>query len=130
MHTPAVSWSPVAAAIADASFNNAVALYGDYGTATSADVYSGGARQARPTGSPSSTWIRRRVAAGWSTSRVVVATDGAMGASASGSYALPVNPTHLYPGSWTAVSPINGTIESIAYYRGVRPDAFVQAVSR
>ena len=59
-----------------------------------------------------------------------VATDGAMGGSASGSYALPVNPTHLYPGSWTAVSPINGTIESIAYYRGVRPDAFVQAVSR
>ena len=130
MHTPAVSWSPVAAAIADVSFNNAVALYGDYGTATSADVYSGGARQARPTGSPSSTWIRRRVAAGWSTSRVAVATDGAMGGSASGSYALPVNPTHLYPGSWTAVSPINGTIESIAYYRGVRPDAFMQAVSR
>ena len=87
-------------------------------------------RQARPTGSPSSTWIRRRVAAGWSTSRVAVATDGAMGGSASGSYALPVNPTQLYPGSWTAVSPINGTIESIAYYRGARPDAFVQAVSR
>lgn len=130
MHTPAVSYSPVAAAIADPSFNNAVALYGDYGTATSADVYSGGARQARPTGSASSTWTRRKVSAGWSTSRIVVATDGTTGGIASGSYALPIAPTNLYPGSWSAVSQINGTLESVAYFRGTRPDAFVQAVSR
>ena len=82
-------------------------------------------------GTPIAAFTRSKMALGWGTSRGVRALDGAIATTASGSYSLPVSPANLYIGnSYAASETLNGTLESIAYYRGARSDAFVQAVSR
>ena len=74
-------------------------------------------------------WMRRKHAWGWGTTRGQIAVDGALGATASGSYLLPVAPTMMWIGG-TSPSSLTGTIEGIAYYVGARSDGFVQAVTR
>lgn len=94
-------------------------------------VYSGSVLQGQTfASSPPAVFVRRRMAGGWGTSRVVSAHDGgAVEVGATGTLVLPVGPTTMNIGKY-GTNALNGTIESIAYYVGARPDAFVQAVSR
>jgi hypothetical protein len=121
------------AAINDGSTNNVVRIEGQDGGGGRAKFFvsSGGATQAQPNiaASPAIfTWTKH--AGGWSTSRIFGALNGGAGVGASGAYSLPVAPTTLSLGCTPSSQALNGTLESIAYYRGARPDAFVQAVSR
>ena len=114
-------------------FNNSVILCannGGGGTRRSF-VFSGGATQIDVGAGVSSPTVftRTRQALGWGTSRGVMAHDGTLDDGDSGTLALPVSPSTLEMGSYNSNS-FNGTLESIAYYRGARSDAFVQAVSR
>lgn len=91
---------------------------------------SGGASQfVLSGGSQPANFVRRKAAAGWGTSRAVIAADGAAVTSSSGSYTLPVGLTTWEIGERGSQN-LQGTLESIAYYPGQRSDAFVQAVSR
>jgi hypothetical protein len=93
-------------------------------------VVSGGASQLTVNAAATpALFTRSKAAGGWGTARIGVAIDGGAVVGTSGSYSLPVNPPTIYFGSWFTQG-LNGTLESIAYYRGARSDAFVQAVSR
>jgi hypothetical protein len=120
-----------AAYLSDGSFNNGVRLLGQAnGNGTfGADYFSGGVQQTETASGASAVFARRKLAAGWQANRLYVAYDGqSMGANTS-TQPLPVAPTTLDFGRSSSAG-LNGTFESIAYYAGARPDAFVQAVSR
>jgi hypothetical protein len=74
-------------------------------------------------------FLRRKQAFGWSVSRGQIATDGVVIVTQSGSFALPVGMTTLYPGGKTG-NTLNGTLERVAYYANARSDSFVQAVTQ
>lgn len=90
---------------------------------------AGGAYQFQLNGALSSFLARRRQVFGWSPSRGQVAADGTLSAVASGAYALPTGVTTINFGRMAAEC-LNGTLESVAYYGGARPDAFVIGASR
>jgi hypothetical protein len=73
-------------------------------------------------------FVRMKSAFGWAANHVAAARDGGTLSTNNTLGALPVGMTTLDFQYFTGS--LNGTIESIAYYRGDRPDAFVQQVSR
>jgi hypothetical protein len=76
----------------------------------------------------SAPFVRKRQAVGWGTTGGQMAADGTLNSTVSGTYLLPVAPTNLYPGGFVEI--LNGTLESIAYYAGARPDAEIVRYSR
>lgn len=132
-HTLTPSNAQVVVYVTDPAQNNSVRIVAAAGLDTrwGGDVIAGGSSQFNIF---TSTWAgafdRRKAAIGWSTSRGVVAFDGeTVLGTASGSLMLPVAPSTMAIG-YRNTGQLNGTIESIAYYAGARPDAFIQAVSR
>lgn len=113
-------------------FNNSVSLKaGDGGGGQARSiVFSGGVVQAQPNaGSTPAVFTRARGVIGWGTTRIATALGGAAAIGNSGSFALPVGIDTLDIARYGAHS-LNGVLESAAYYRAARPDAFVQQVSR
>jgi len=112
--------------------NNAI-LFGanNTGSGRRSRTFSGGAGQISVgTGiSVASVFTRTKQSLGWSLTNGFEAADGTSTSSTTGSFALPIGMTTLNIGKFGATC-LNGTLESIAYYRGARSDAFVQAVSR
>lgn len=81
-------------------------------------------------GTSKAPFVRSRIAFSWGNTRAGGAVDAGAFAGANGSYSFPATtPTTLYIGQY-ADRNLQGTIESLAYYRGSRPDALVQGVSR
>lgn len=117
----------------DGSVNNSVLVAGNNGGSgfRRSFVFSGGGTQIDLGGSTASPTVftRTKQSMGWGTSRGFLAYDGVAVGGTSGALVLPVAPTTLNIGTYGTTA-LNGTLESIAYYRGARSDAFVQAVSR
>lgn len=91
---------------------------------------SGGAAQFDlQAGTPPSVFVRDKSAGGWGTARGQLAANGAIVSTSSGAYTLPASPANLYIGASGSSDTLNGTLESIAYYRGGMPDAFVSGAS-
>lgn len=80
---------------------------------------------------PPASFARSKLATGWSSIRAIQCADGAALGALTQASSLPLTLTNLGFGMFVPASTgqLNGTLESIAYYRGVRPDAFVQAAS-
>jgi hypothetical protein len=132
-HTLTPSAGQTVVYVADPGQSNSVRITAAAGTDTrwGGDMLSGGIQQFNIfTGGWAGAFNRRKAALGWSTSRGVVAFDGdTILGTASGNFVLPVAATTMDIG-YRNSSQVNGIIESIAYYAGAHPDAFVQAVSR
>jgi hypothetical protein len=120
---PATLWS--------GSANNMVAPFRSTSDGTMRAYFtSGGSDQIyQSVGSAPAVFTRSKMATLWGAARGGGAADGSAFAGANGSFSLPVGLTYLDLGRY-ADRNINGTLESIAYYKGARSDAFVQAVSR
>jgi hypothetical protein len=137
LHTLRPGLSQGVVSFSDVGENNIVSAIPWYAGSSSGRIYmySGGVLQSSVTSiSPAGTstpFARGKMAAGWGTSRGQGSFDGGSTGTVSGSYSLPASPTNLYIGAdGVSGGRLNGTLESIAYYRGARSDAFVQAVSR
>lgn len=120
-----------AATISDGTANNGVFLWPREASSGLARVYftSGGVDQAYVSlGAASAVFTRRKQAMGWGSSRGAGAVDGGAAAGASGSLSLPVGPTTLDLGRYTDRC-LNGTLESIAYYKGQKADAVITGLS-
>ncbi len=132
-HTFTPSLAQIVVYVTDAQQNNSVRITASSGMDTrwGGDMMSGGTQYLNIfTGDWARASNRRKAAFGWSASRGVVAFDGdnILG-TASGNFVLPVAAATMDIGYRNSAQ-LNGTIESIAYYAGVHPDAFVQTVSR
>lgn len=137
LHTIRPGLSQGVISFSDVAENNILSVLPWYAGSSSGRVYmySGGGLQSSVTSiSPAGTstpFFRGKMAAGWSATSGQGSFDGGTVKTVSGSYSLPASPTNLYIGAdGVNGGRLNGTLESIAYYRGARSDAFVQAVSR
>ena len=117
--------------INDGSANNMITPFRSSGDNTMRSYFvSGGSDQVyQSVGSVPAPFTRQKWATLWGTSRGGGAIDGGAFSGTSGSFSLPVGMTSISFGRYTDRN-LQGTLESIAYYRGARSDAFVQAVSR
>lgn len=117
----------------DGSVNNSVQVHPDYGGGTKhrCITVSGGVYQWNQgnINSPA-PFVRRKLAFSFGPSRAAVLYDGTLDADVgTGSKSLPSGMTTLDIGRYTSHG-LNGTLESLAYYKGVRADAFGQSVTR
>lgn len=118
--------------LSDGSLDNSVHMQAQYGgTGTMGwSLYSGGSGIGNQTGATSAAFVRRRQAVSWQAGRIVNAANGFLTNPAdTGAVALPIAMTTAAFGRYSGHG-LNGTLENVAYYRGARPDAFVQDRSR
>jgi len=130
---PVPGYQQMAAYLFKTDYQNSVSILAQDGGGgyAKSQVWSGGMYQngltASAVGAP---FTRRRQALGWSAGRLAVAIDGGPVTGSSGSYALPAGPPDTLWLGYYIGHALQGTLESVAYYKGARPDAFVQGVSR
>lgn len=119
--------------ITDGTANNTIIMFGNRGGGGQNQDYiaSGGAADLiNVDAAPPPVFTRRKHALGWKDNGAQASYDGTNTVTSAG-VPLPIAPTTFYIGSYgTQGQTLNGTLESVAYYAGARPDAFVQAVSR
>jgi hypothetical protein len=73
-------------------------------------------------------FVRDKVSVGWSPTHGALSHNGGVPVTQSGTFPLPAGLTTMFFGK-NGSGGLDGTIESIAYYSGERPDAIVQAIS-
>lgn len=130
LHTIRPSGVQAAAGISDVAESNYVFLAPSSNGSRRWRMNSGGAAQFDlQAGTPPSVFVRDKSAGGWGTARGQLAANGAIVSTSSGAYTLPASPANLYIGASGSSDTLNGTLESIAYYRGGMPDAFVSGAS-
>ena len=122
--------SQIVVALADSgAFSNAVILYENFSASTRARTITGGNVVDLSGAADPAIFTRRKTAMGWGPTRQQIAHDGAFD-NANGGQALPTSLVNLRLGTDDGSTPLDGTLESVAYYAGARSDTFVQQVSR
>lgn len=130
---PVPGYQQMAAHLFKTDYQNSISILAQDGGGgyAKSQVWSGGVYQngltASAVGLP---FARRKQAVGWSPSRLAVAIDGGPVTGSSGNYALPAGPPDTLWLGYYIGHALQGTLESVAYFRGARTDAFVQGVSR
>jgi hypothetical protein len=116
------------ATIADAAFTNSIVMYENYANAGFARLSTNSLGLIQLSGAATpAPFVRRKTAGGWGAT-LQIAQDGVLDATKAGQ--IPTSLASLRIGTDDGSNPLNGSIESIAYYAGARLDAFVQAVSQ
>lgn len=129
--SPGYNQPPIEIQAAD--YQNSVQMLANYGGANQYGGWSasGGTVAIAYGGTTVAPFTRRKQSIGWTVNRVVNCADGGAPLLTVLAVALPVAPATMYFGLYgTSGHALGGALESIAYYRGARSDAFVQQVSR
>ncbi len=129
--SPGYNQPPIEIQAAD--YQNSVQMLANYGGANQYGGWSasGGTVAIAYGGTTVAPFTRRKQSIGWTVNRVVNCADGGAPLLTVLAVALPVAPATMYLGVYgTFGHALGGALESIAYYRGARSDAFVQQVSR
>jgi hypothetical protein len=110
---------------------NAIILYDNFSGAARGTTVVASANVPISGAAPPSVFVRRKMAFGWTGGHDQIAHDGTLDNTNGGQASLPTSLVTAYIGTNQGGGlELNGTIESLAYYAGARPDAFIQVVSR